>query len=72
MSGNENCLEGLACPKCGNDERLFITGSAVFEVHDDGTENYQDVEWDSNSPTACGNADCDFAGDLGDFREEGT
>ena len=73
MSGNTNCLEGLACPKCGQDERLFITGSAVFEIVDAVAQDLEDaeysmVEYDSNSPTACGNTACDFEGDLGDFR----
>ena len=68
MSGNTNCLEGLACPKCGQDQTLEITGSAVFHVHDDGTEGYEDVEYDMNSPTACPGPECDFDGDLGDFR----
>lgn len=63
---NVNCLEGLRCPKCGQEDRLLITGRAVFEVVDDGVEDHRDVEWDANSPTACDV--CDFEGDLGDFR----
>lgn len=69
MSKNVNCLEGLACPKCGQDDKLLITGRAVFEVVDDGVDDTRgDIEYDWNSPTACAKWDCDFAGDLGDFR----
>lgn len=68
MSKNTNCLEGLACPKCGQDDKLLITGVSVFEVIDDGTKDHGEVEYDMNSPAACPVWDCGFAGDLGDFR----
>lgn len=67
---NTNCLEGLACPKCGNDERLFIVGMSVFEVVDDGTVEHEDVEWDDSSHTRC--PQCNFVGNLCEFREEVT
>ena len=67
---NTNCLEGLACPKCGNDERLIIQGESAFEVTDDGTGTHWDVYWDDSSHTACPNRDCNFEGNLCEFREE--
>ena len=65
---NTNCLEGLACPKCGNDERLIIHGQSAFEVCDDGTDGHGDVEWDDGSHTRC--PQCNFEGNLCEFREE--
>ena len=70
MSKNTNCLGGLACPKCGNDERLFIQGESVFEVTDDGTNRHWDVYWDDSSHTVCPKHDCSFEGNLCEFREE--
>ena len=65
---NTNCLEGLACPQCGNDERLFIVGMSVFEVVDDGTLEHESVEWDDSSHTRC--PQCNHEGNLCEFREE--
>ena len=70
MNTNKNHLEGLACPKCGGHTQLLITGSAVFKVFHFGISGFSDVEYDSNSPTACSSWGCDFAGDLGEFRKE--
>ena len=70
MSTNTHYLEGLACPKCGANKRLLITGRTVFRVLDYCRTAYESPEYDSNSPTACGDMNCDFAGDLGDFRKE--
>ena len=50
---NENCLAGMACPRCGSLEPFSIAGTALFEVHDDGTEDYGDVEWDDDSSCEC-------------------
>jgi len=50
---NTNCLEGLACPKCKQEDTLRIVGEAVFEVTDDGTYDYENVEWDDNSTCTC-------------------
>ncbi len=66
---NTNCLEGLACPKCGNDGRLYIHGMSVFEVFDDGTARHWNVEWDDDSHTVCPISDCKFEGKLGEFRD---
>ena len=68
LSENTNCLEGLKCPECGNDERLVIHGTSAFEVYDDGTNRHWDVEWDDRSHAVCPNHDCNFEGQLGEFR----
>lgn len=63
---NKNCLEGYACPKCKQDTCLKISGTALFTVHDDGTEDHSDVEWEYHSFTLC--PVCGFDGILGDFE----
>ena len=62
---NTNCLQGLACPKCSNDNMLIITGMSEFEVYDNGTASFGDVAWDNDSHTEC--PECNFEGALKDF-----
>ena len=67
---NENCLEDIACPNCGNRYRFGIVGTTKFDVQDDGSSgNEGDHEWDENSITSCD--DCRHAGVLSDFTFEG-
>lgn len=53
MSKNTNCLAGLSCPQCGQNDMLKIVGVSTFEVADDGTGNYNDVNWGDNSTCTC-------------------
>ncbi len=62
---NTNCLKGIRCPKCGQEDRFMITGYAQFEVTDGGSEATGDHEWDDRSMTRCPN--CDRSGPLSDF-----
>lgn len=32
LMGNENCLAGVKCPKCGNEDRFFIHARAEEEL----------------------------------------
>lgn len=65
---NENCLEGLACPRCGHYSHFYIAGTALFSVFDDGTDEHYDVEWNDKSYIRC--SVCDFEGKLGEFRKD--
>jgi hypothetical protein len=60
---NTNCLEDVCCPKCGQNDRLFIHASITAEVTDDGAEVAPsprgDIEWDRNSATEC--AGCGYS-----------
>lgn len=67
MSENENCLEGIRCPKCGNTDEFYISGSAMFLVSDEGVEDTVNPEWDNDSPTQC--TKCNHTDDLYFFRE---
>ena len=63
---NTNCLEGIACPKCGNDFRIFIEAKTLAVVTDDGAETFGDMEWDDDSYAEC--PECQHHGTLGEFR----
>ena len=61
---NENCLAGMKCPDCGYEDKFRIRGTAVFEVADDGTQDYWDIEWDDDSYCCC-----DYCGKEGELRD---
>ena len=63
---NTNCLEGLKCPECGNEDRLLIDAWVSVSVTDDGSEPMGDHYWDRKSFAMC--PDCDFEGELRDFE----
>jgi hypothetical protein len=63
---NTNCLEGIKCPACGNEDSFRITATSVFTVTDDGTDHYRDVEWDDDSSAEC--TECLRHGNVKDFR----
>ena len=73
MANSEN-LEGVQCPDCKSEGPFNIAASAWFSVHDDGTAEHWDVEWDDNSMCQCS---CGKNGPLRDFKtgsstEDGT
>ena len=67
---NENCLRGIRCPRCGNEDRLFIAATVLADVTDDGADiaRHTDMEWNDDSSARC--PDCGEAGVLGGFRAE--
>jgi hypothetical protein len=66
---NTNCLEGIACPKCGADDRFYIEATVELLVCDDGTEDEGgDHTWSDDAPCRCG--ECDHHGRVRDFTVE--
>lgn len=65
---NTNCLEGIACPKCGNDCRFYLEAKTLAEVTDYGAETFGDMTWDDDSYAEC--PECEHRGTLGEFRIE--
>jgi ribosomal protein S27AE len=63
---NTNCLQGIECPKCGNDSKFIIAVGTLAEVTDDGAETFGNLEWDDASFTEC--PDCGQCGVLAEFR----
>jgi predicted nucleic-acid-binding Zn-ribbon protein len=67
---NDNCLEGISCPKCGNEDRLFIVATILADVTDDGADiaKHSCVEWDRFSHAQC--PDCGETGQVSHFHTE--
>jgi hypothetical protein len=63
---NENCLSGIRCPACGQQDRFKITALITCMVTDDGSEPVGDHEWDGDSTTHC--PECGFDGTLKAFQ----
>jgi hypothetical protein len=63
---NTNCLEGIRCPACGQDDRFKITALITCIVTDDGSEPVGDHDWDDESNAHC--AGCGFDAKLRHFR----
>lgn len=67
---NTNCLAGIKCPQCGNEERFLIFATVLMDVTDGGADNADgsDTHWDDASMTTC--PECDRDGPLAEFRVE--
>ncbi|MCZ2340456.1 MAG: hypothetical protein LC104_01510 [Bacteroidales bacterium] len=68
---NTNCLEGIRCPQCGNEDRFMIAAKVIVEVTDDGADiaspQYGNgYEWDDASYCRC--PECDREGTLKEFH----
>jgi hypothetical protein len=61
---NSNCLEGVRCPQCAQENSL-ITATMTCDVTDDGSERLGDHYWDGDSFTHC--PECEHEGALKDF-----
>ena len=64
---NENCLEGMCCPRCGSEEPFDIVVSKTGRMWDDGSEEvHSDEEWDDGSSIIC--CTCPHLGIVRDFK----
>ncbi len=74
-SHNENCLEGIRCPRCGQHGEVHVAAMIWTAVIDNGTDDDlqddHDTEYDDTSPATC--PTCEYEGKWGDFQapEEG-
>ena len=71
---NENCLEGKACPRCGQEDDIHLLVLTWMSLNDDGTDFYADslkwmpeAEYDKDTHARC--PYCGFAGKLEDFDQ---
>ena len=64
---NTNCLEGMKCPKCGNEGQLNISVLGCAEVTDDGIQSTYDFEWDKDSGCSC--PVCFHDGKVSDYQK---
>ena len=67
-NGHSNCLYGLACPQCGFADYLNVEVRTILELHDSGTDGFNDTHWDENSFCAC--PECNYEGTVARFRIE--
>jgi Zn ribbon nucleic-acid-binding protein len=68
-SKNTNCLEGMKCPKCGQEDTFKIAASCLFTVTDDGTQDEGNGhEWDDTNYCEC--SACGHHGTVADFTVE--
>lgn len=65
MSKNHNCLEGIACPKCKQEDVFSIVTTCKALVHDDGIEGTNRHEWNSNASITC--RECMYSGTVAEF-----
>jgi hypothetical protein len=62
---NTNCLEGIKCFACGNEDSFRIAARTIATVCDDGIEDHSEMEWDDDSYADC--TKCCRHGTLKDF-----
>ena len=67
---NENCLKGIRCPKCEQEDSFRIEGKTLFLMTDDGTDEFGDVDYDDGSTAYCTDSGCAYFGPLAVFRIE--
>lgn len=69
---NTNCLAGLRCPQCLQEDKILLQASCWVAMTDDGTDPYddelkiQEVDWDDATPAVC--PKCNFAGRMVAFQ----
>jgi hypothetical protein len=66
---NENCLEGMACPACGDfgPFNILVSQSGMTRVSDEGTDSIEcDMEWEDDSRCEC--LECGHTGTVGQFK----
>jgi len=63
---NTNCLEGFKC-KCGSEGPFDIEITAWARVSDDGTDDYDQVDWSDDSVCVC--VACKKVGRVKDFKQ---
>ena len=65
-SKNDNCLAGIKCPKCGQEDQFSIEMTSMIDVTDDGTDFHNDTEWDGKSFINC--HECGHDGRVWEFQ----
>lgn len=57
---NTNCLEGMRCPECGNEDKLLILAEVWVAMTDEGSDPFDDdlklrgdIDYDNDSSCSC-------------------
>lgn len=64
---NNNCLAGIRCPKCQQEDNFKIEVVTTLDFTDDGTGDHQDADWGDESTIEC---PCGHSGKGAAFRVE--
>lgn len=65
---NTNCLEGIRCPKCGQDERFEIVAEVTLSVTDNGSQTLDGNHyWDREANCSC--PECEYNATVDHFTE---
>lgn len=73
---NENCLAGMVCPKCGQEDKFIIEVTTLVSLTDDGTDPYDSdirdysVDWTEDSFARCSDPECEWEGIVKDLYPE--
>lgn len=70
MKRNTNCLKGVRCPQCGNQEVFWITATCKAKVTDTGVIDSTAYEWNDDALCRC--PLCETTGILSDFDSRTT
>ena len=50
---NDNCLKGIRCPKCKQEDEFLIYASSWFEFTDEGASEFWNVDYNGDAPIRC-------------------
>ena len=68
---NDNCLDGMQCPKCFNYEPFDIEVLTTVRMTDDGTDWLDspgsDTTWENDSYCQC--VECGHSGKVQEFKK---
>lgn len=62
---NSNCLEGIACPKCGAEDEFKVVVTTWMTMTDEGSGDFEHLQWEDASPIRC--TTCDHEGTVAEF-----
>jgi hypothetical protein len=63
---NTNCLEGVRCPRCLQDERVIVAARVFATVADNGIVDTDEHMWEDDALTKC--PVCNFEGEWKQFH----
>lgn len=67
---NENCLENVRCPNCGNMDKVLVVATVWVVVTDDGADiDPDDASFDYEAESAAQCPDCEYTGTWQDFDD---
>lgn len=66
---NTNCLEGISCPACGDEDKFRISCMVDAIVTDDGADIADNNHWDWHDESDCSCCNCGHYAKLKEFKK---